>query len=201
MEFFKNFIIFYSKIGRFDSPDHPLYVPDDNLEYKDDWYNAEFNFLENEVQHYWPRLPWHDSYCRIEGPLVKDILFCYEDRWKAYFHSHFLFDSSTLNLDRKFGNFHAQLFRSVVANATTSKCGQNGVQIAFLNAIRRAENFIYIESQYFQGGSNHWSEYTNVGCINRVPLEIAEKICDKIAKNEPFYVYVLLPMFPGYFLN
>lgn len=156
--------------------------------------------MEDEKQALWPRLPWHDTYCKIEGPVVADLIHSFEDRWKAYFLPDFLFDldSSPLTLNSEQGKFFSQTFRSITDTATSSKQFQRGVHIAFLNAIRKAEKFIFMESQYFQGSSNYWSNFKNVGCLNLVPLEISKKICEKIENNEDFFVYILIPMYPGF---
>jgi len=63
-----------------------------------------------------------------------------------------------------------------------------------IHHIRRAEHFIYIESQYFMGSSFMWPKDRSVKCGNMIAAEIAYKICEKIAAREPFVVYIMLPM-------
>jgi len=54
----------------------------------------------------------------------------------------------------------------------------------------------YIESQYFLSSSHWWTNEKNrsVKCSNGIAIELALKICEKIAKGERFAVYILLPM-------
>ncbi|GBG88991.1 hypothetical protein CBR_g48601 [Chara braunii] len=73
---------------------------------------------------------------------------------------------------------------------------ERSVQDAYINAIRRAQHFIYIENQYFMGSSYMWRTFMNAGCNNLIPAEIALKIADKIRENERFAVYIVIPMFP-----
>mmetsp|Transcript_34445 Transcript_34445/g.83349 ORF Transcript_34445/g.83349 Transcript_34445/m.83349 type:complete len:864 (-) Transcript_34445:285-2876(-) len=70
----------------------------------------------------------------------------------------------------------------------------NSIHLTNIHHIRRAEHFIYIESQYFMGSSFMWSKDNSVKCGNMIAAEIALKICDKVAAKEPFAVYILLPM-------
>jgi len=69
------------------------------------------------------------------------------------------------------------------------------VQCAYVHNIRRAKRFLYIENQYFMGSSHFWTE-ARQGCNNIIPIEIAEKISTKILHNEPFHVYINIPMWP-----
>ncbi|GBG71699.1 hypothetical protein CBR_g9111 [Chara braunii] len=68
---------------------------------------------------------------------------------------------------------------------------ETSVYHAYVGAIRQAEAFLYIESQYFIG-SAPWEEGKDVP----VPLEIALKIARKIQAGQQFAVYVLIPMWP-----
>ena len=96
----------------------------------------------------------------------------------------------------------------------------SSIHMTNIHHIRRAKHFIYIESQYFMGSSFMWSNDNNAKCGNLIAAEvrntfvleccviedrsepthlrfhhqIALKICEKIAADEPFAVYILLPM-------
>jgi len=70
----------------------------------------------------------------------------------------------------------------------------DSIHISMIHHIRRAEHFIYIESQYFMGSSFMWPKDRSVKCGNMIAAEIAYKICEKIAAREPFVVYIMLPM-------
>ena len=61
----------------------------------------------------------------------------------------------------------------------------------------QATDFIYIENQYFLGGSGEW-QANNVEdiCNNLIPIEIALKIAEKIREKKRFAAYITIPLFP-----
>ncbi|CAO2829483.1 unnamed protein product [Amaranthus hypochondriacus] len=111
-------------------------------------------------------------------------------------------------------NWHVQVFRSIdsgslrgfpksvqLAKAQNLECAKNlvidkSIQTAYIQAIRSAQHFIYIENQYFLGSSYAWPSYKNAGADNLIPMELALKISSKIRAKERFAVYVVIPMWP-----
>ncbi|KAL9395155.1 hypothetical protein Peur_014440 [Populus x canadensis] len=111
-------------------------------------------------------------------------------------------------------NWHVQVFRSIDSGSLKGfpkdvyraekqnlVCAKNmvidkSIQTAYVQAIRLAQHFIYIENQYFLGSSFAWSEYKNAGAENLIPMELALKIASKIRAMERFAVYVVIPMWP-----
>lgn len=111
-------------------------------------------------------------------------------------------------------NWHVQIFRSIdsgsvkgfprtadVAQAQHLTCSKSlvidkSIQTAYIQAIRSAKNFIYIENQYFIGSSYAWPSYKDAGAENLIPVELALKIASKIRAGERFSVYVVIPMWP-----
>ncbi|KAL9676437.1 hypothetical protein QQ045_004651 [Rhodiola kirilowii] len=75
-----------------------------------------------------------------------------------------------------------------------------GIQDAYINAIRRAKNFIYIENQYFLGSSYDWKSkdinISDIGALHLIPKELSLKIMSKIEAGERFTVYIVIPMWP-----
>ena len=67
---------------------------------------------------------------------------------------------------------------------------------AYVQNIRNAQNFIYIENQYFMGSSYAWLQDDETNCTHVIPFEITQKIVQKITKNERFCAYICIPMFP-----
>ncbi|KAG6428707.1 hypothetical protein SASPL_112963 [Salvia splendens] len=110
--------------------------------------------------------------------------------------------------------WNVQVFRSIDSNSVrgfpkdpikaTEKnlmCGKNvfidmSIHTAYVKAIRAAQHFIYIESQYFLGSSYSWSTCQNLGANNLIPMEIALKIAKKIRARERFAAYIIVPMWP-----
>ncbi|XP_027913396.1 phospholipase D delta [Vigna unguiculata] len=111
-------------------------------------------------------------------------------------------------------NWHVQIFRSIdsgslkgfpkhvdVALSQNLICAKSlvidkSIQTAYIEAIRSAQHFIYIENQYFIGSSYAWPSYKDAGADNLIPMELALKIASKIRAKERFAVYVVLPMWP-----
>ncbi|KAL3630134.1 hypothetical protein CASFOL_023118 [Castilleja foliolosa] len=111
-------------------------------------------------------------------------------------------------------NWHVQIFRSIdsgsvrgfpkfydEAQAQNLVCSKNlvidgSIQTAYIQAIRSAQHFIYIENQYFLGSSYAWPSYKDAGADHLIPMELAMKIASKIRANERFAVYVVVPMWP-----
>lgn len=111
-------------------------------------------------------------------------------------------------------NWHVQIFRSIDSGSlkgfpkTSDVCeAQNlissksqvidkSIQTAYIQAIRSAQHFIYIENQYFIGSSYAWPSYKDAGADNLIPMELALKIASKIRAGERFAVYIVIPMWP-----
>ncbi|PSS36579.1 Phospholipase D delta like [Actinidia chinensis var. chinensis] len=111
-------------------------------------------------------------------------------------------------------NWHVQIFRSIDSGSVKGfprtidgvqkqnlVCSKHlvidkSIQTAYIQAIRSAKHFIYIENQYFIGSSYAWPSYKDAGADNLVPMELALKITSKIKAKERFAVYVVIPMWP-----
>lgn len=110
--------------------------------------------------------------------------------------------------------WNVQVFRSIdsgsvkgfpktvnLVKAQHLDCSKNlvidrSIQAAYIQAIRSAQHFIYIENQYFIGSSYAWPSYKNAGADNLIPMELALKIASKIRAKERFAVYVVIPLWP-----
>ncbi|GBF94843.1 phospholipase D gamma [Raphidocelis subcapitata] len=76
------------------------------------------------------------------------------------------------------------------------KVVDRSIQAAYVQAIRRAKRYIYIENQYFLGSSHLWDGDKDAAAVHLVPAELALKLEAKIRAREPFRVYVVLPLWP-----
>ncbi|XP_048322250.2 phospholipase D alpha 1 [Ziziphus jujuba] len=96
--------------------------------------------------------------------------------------------------------FHHNVFFNLGLVNGKDHAIERSIQDAYINAIRRAKNFIYIENQYFLGSSFGWNTQGHnlgkVGAWNLIPKELSLKIVSKIEAGERFTVYVVIPMFP-----
>ncbi|KAL7641190.1 UNVERIFIED_CONTAM: hypothetical protein RMT77_008328 [Armadillidium vulgare] len=196
--------------GRFDIPEHPLFITLDN-DHKDDFYNS----LYVSKTQYGPREPWHDIHCRLEGPVTQDLLSNFIERWnkQGIPKKNVPINANLENkkiIYRIPERWNVQIFRSINSDsATFESCTKpkglsvkkerifdNSIQRAYIHHIRRAKKYIYMENQYFMGSSHEWLDCREAHVENLVPLEIAAHIEGKIRKGERFTAYILVPMFP-----
>lgn len=209
--------------GRYDTPFHSLFRTLDTAHH-DDFHQP--NYADGAITKGGPREPWHDIHSKLEGPIAWDVLFNFEQRWKKQGGKDLLVNLQDINIippspvtfpdDQE--TWNVQLFRSIDGGAafgfpeTPEEAAQAGlvsgkdniidrsIQDAYINAIRRAKNFIYIENQYFLGSSFGWDssdiKVEDIGALHLIPKELSLKIVSKIEAGERFTVYVIVPMWP-----
>uniref|UniRef100_A0A7N2RDQ2 phospholipase D n=1 Tax=Quercus lobata TaxID=97700 RepID=A0A7N2RDQ2_QUELO len=102
-------------------------------------------------------------------------------------------------------NWHIQVFRSIDSESLKTHPArttdqnliiEKSIQSAYIQAIRSAQHFIYIENQFFIGSSYAWPSHKDAGANNLIPMELALKIASKIRAKERFAVYIVIPMQP-----
>lgn len=199
--------------GRWDIPEHPLY---DTIltEHKGDVYNKVVSVSEK----FGPRQPWHDIHSRLEGKIALDVFKNFAERWQKQVSSKLdgkmldlaksIFDEDDEEIPKRAVSWNVQLFRSIncdsakfdkVAYVTLRERKGRGfddsIHRAYVHQIRRAENYLYIENQYFLGSSHAWTPAMDIA-EHLIPLEITNRIREKINAGERFAVYVIIPMFP-----
>ncbi|KAE9608361.1 putative phospholipase D [Lupinus albus] len=209
--------------GRYDTPLHSIFKTLGTTHHND---FHQPNFKGASIAKGGPREPWHDIHCRLEGPIAWDVLINFEQRWKKQGKKNV----SLVQLDDIFipqaqeifpedkETWNVQLFRSIDGGAAyglsnthedAARYGlltcegqviEHSIQDAYINAIRRAKNFIYIENQYFLGSSFSWNsddlQVEEVGALHLIPKELSLKIVSKIEAGERFNVYIVIPMWP-----
>ncbi|XP_022893430.1 phospholipase D alpha 1-like [Olea europaea var. sylvestris] len=214
--------------GRYDTQFHSLFRTLDTAHH-DDFHQA--NFRGATINRGGPREPWHDIHCRLEGPAAWDVLFNFEQRWRKQGGKDLLLElhelqkilipPSPVMYPDDHETWNVQVFRSIDGGAAfgfpeepenAARSGlvsgkdniiDRSIQDAYIYAIRRAKNFIYIENQYFLGSSFSWYSTDikdeDVGALHLIPKELSLKIVSKIEAGERFTVYIVLPMWPeGY---
>lgn len=211
--------------GRYDTQFHSLFRTLDTAHH-DDFHQP--NYPGASITKGGPREPWHDIHSRLEGPIAWDVLFNFEQRWKKQGGKDLLLNLRELDdviippspatFPDDHETWNVQLFRSIDGGAAfgfpdtpeeAAKAGlvsgkdniiDRSIQDAYIHAIRRAKNFIYIENQYFLGSSFSWRsddiKVEDVGCLHLIPKELSLKIVSKIEAGERFTVYVVVPMWP-----
>ncbi|KAG5008836.1 hypothetical protein JHK87_017351 [Glycine soja] len=211
--------------GRYDTAFHSLFRTLDTAHH-DDFHQP--NFPGAVITKGGPREPWHDIHSRLEGPIAWDVLFNFEQRWRKQGGKDVLvplreledviISPSPVTFLEDHETWNVQLFRSIDGGAAfgfpetpedAARAGlisgkdniiDRSIQDAYINAIRRAKNFIYIENQYFLGSSFAWSaddiKPEDIGALHLIPKELSLKIVSKIEAGERFAVYVVVPMWP-----
>ncbi|XP_073292022.1 phospholipase D alpha 1 [Primulina huaijiensis] len=211
--------------GRYDTPFHSLFRTLDTAHH-DDFHQP--NYTEAAITKGGPREPWHDIHSRLEGPIAWDVLFNFEQRWRKQGGKDLLLNIRELDdvivppspvmYPDDHETWNVQLFRSIDGGAAfgfpdapeeAARAGlvsgkdniiDRSIQDAYVHAIRRAKNFIYIENQYFLGSSFGWEsndiKVEDIGALHLIPKELSLKIISKIEAGERFTVYVVVPMWP-----
>ncbi|XP_028791513.1 phospholipase D alpha 1 [Neltuma alba] len=211
--------------GRYDTPFHSLFRTLDTAHH-DDFHQP--NFPGAAITKGGPREPWHDIHSRLEGPIAWDVLFNFEQRWRKQGGKDVLVQlrelqdviipPSPVMFPDDHETWNVQLFRSIDEGAAfgfpetpedAAKAGlisgkdniiDRSIQDAYIHAIRRAKDFIYIENQYFLGSSFAWSpegiKPEDINALHVIPKELSLKIVSKIEAGERFTVYVVIPMWP-----
>lgn len=129
-----------------------------------------------KLPHYRPR---HDFMTEIVGPLVTDVQSNFVQRWnqaKAA-GAEFAVHATTLPdpaLNHAAGKISAQVARTMPAYPATP-AGEHGVLDLYTRAIRNAEQYIYIEDQYFRSQA------------------IAAELAAAIQRNEQLIVIAVAP--------
>lgn len=112
------------------------------------------------------------------------------------------------------GRFTCQILRSITRphwedkNATAYSNANGGrkefkwthngdseasIMRSYINSIENAEKYIYIETQYFITGGSMWGRQT---VANPLALNLGNRAGAKGKANEPFHIYLIIPMFP-----
>ncbi|XP_042488659.1 phospholipase D alpha 4 [Macadamia integrifolia] len=193
--------------GRYDTEEHSLFRTLNTGSHAQDFY--QINVVGASLLKGGPREPWHDTHACITGEAAWDVLANFEQRWTKQCDPSLLIPTGTIpdlihqpslkNVDSE-RDWKVQVFRSIDhASATTlpnDVSVECSIHEAYVEAIRRAERFIYIENQYFIGGCHFWEKDKHCGCRNLIPVEIALKVVNKIKARERFAVYIVIPMWP-----
>ncbi|XP_063885233.1 phospholipase D1-like isoform X2 [Scylla paramamosain] len=171
--------------------------------------NLDEPFKDIVDRHQTPRMPWHDIGLFVEGAAARDVARHFIQRWNAvktekakpnhsypyllprtYSKESFL--SSNL---RPRHRVKCQVVRSVGKWSAGVDDIEASIFSAYVDLIRRAKHYIYIENQFFITRSNV-DEQKEVS--NYIGYEIVQRIVEAHRKGEAFRVYILLPLLPAF---
>ncbi|XP_071686018.1 phospholipase D alpha 4 [Rutidosis leptorrhynchoides] len=188
--------------GRYDTEQHSLFKNLNTEQQAHDFYQTSISGAS--VTKGGPREPWHDAHASVTGEAARDIMHNFEQRWVKQFDPALLVSVDTITdlantSTQTERDWNVQVFRSIDHESISHPQNnfiERSIYEAYVEAIRRAEKFIYIENQYFIGGYHLWEKDQHSGCRNLIPIEIALKVVNKIKAKERFAVYILIPMWP-----
>ncbi|KVH92965.1 hypothetical protein Ccrd_005005 [Cynara cardunculus var. scolymus] len=195
--------------GRYDTEEHSLFRTLNTESQAQDFYQTSIS--GSSLHRGGPREPWHDAHACIMGEAAWDIMRNFEQRWLKQADPTLLIPVNTIvdlanepitstTTTQTERNWKVQVFRSIdhlsISHLQSNFTVEQSIHEAYVEAIRRAERFIYIENQYFIGGCHLWEKDQHSGCRNLIPIEIALKVAKKIKSKERFAVYILIPMWP-----
>ncbi|KAL6972727.1 Phospholipase D alpha 4 [Sarracenia purpurea var. burkii] len=193
--------------GRYDTEEHSLFRTLNTEAHCHDFYQTSLGGAS--LNRGGPRQPWHDAHACIIGEAAWDVLKNFEQRWRNQCDPSLLVPLSTLSKlchqpippsTSKERDWKVQVFRSIdhvsARQMHINFTVEQSIHEAYVEAIRRAERFLYIENQYFIGGCHLWEKDQHCGCRNLIPIEIALKVASKIKVKERFAVYIVIPMWP-----
>ncbi|XP_028173294.1 phospholipase D1 [Ostrinia furnacalis] len=179
-----------------------------------DFNNLDLPFVDLVDRNTTPRMPWHDVGVMVQGAAARDVARHFIQRWnaiklekarqnisypyllpKSYTNIKPLQDlNHKLNVD--INNMTCQVLRSV----SSWSCGfldpdtvEQSIHEAYVNTITSAQNYIYIENQFFITLSR-----TNPNVRNQIGEALFNRIMSAHNKQETFRVFVVMPLLPGF---
>ena len=204
--------------GRFDSIDHPLCDTGDDVIWPGlDYSNPRIRDFRNVQQHEaqlldrncFPRMPWHDVHCQVYGDAALDISRHFIQRWNFIKseksmhkedHIPFLtprtnFTAEEVNQNHFLGTCSVQILRSV-SEWSTGIPPEISIYESYINLIKNAKHFIYIENQFFISKASSGNGSTPVR--NRIIEALADRIVKAHKEQQKFRVIVMMPLLPAF---
>eukprot|EP00092_Neocalanus_flemingeri_P001909 GFUD01002039.1.p1 GENE.GFUD01002039.1~~GFUD01002039.1.p1 ORF type:complete len:520 (+),score=140.89 GFUD01002039.1:49-1560(+) len=196
--------------GRYDTPEHPLFKSITGKHQNDFYQNSAVGVSAAHG----PRQPWQDIHSKVKGNIAWDVMTNFVERWTKQVSgksgSIYLITPDEFEMDEDVGDWNVQLLRSITDDSATfsdvmklytltikkSRKIEDSIAKGYIQAIRAAEHFIYIENQYFLGSAYAWAKDNQINCHHTIPAEITEKIVDKIFDGESFCAYIVIPLHP-----
>lgn len=164
---------------------------------------------------------WHDCHARIDGEVVLNAFDMIHARWdcvknknpqdehasrQLYTMRDEIQESLNKKLEHRTANPHKKMHLLCAVQKKywgaahewplSSQENTQEIQSAYLDAVKRAERFIYMETQFFVGNRLHKNQIDTIESDNHVVAAIVAKIIEKIKSGEDFHFYCQLPYRP-----
>ncbi|KAG7199959.1 hypothetical protein KM043_014388 [Ampulex compressa] len=160
-----------------------------------------------------PRMPWHDIGVMVQGAAARDVARHFIQRWNAVkmekakinpcypfllpkSYNSFKTYSPFIEEAAKY-NVKCQVLRSVSswsAGFLDSETLEQSIQEAYINAISKAERYIYIENQFFIT----LASVERTAVKNRIGETLLKRILRAHREGAVFKVFVVMPLLPGF---
>lgn len=178
--------------GRWDNESHAV-VHSKKPQFADDIYNP--CIPEAEMSGISPRMPWHDVHMRFTGPSVADVARNFVERWNNERKPTWAGNEGELAAPAApsggGGRHQIQIVRSASPKSiSTQKTVQSNIHEVYLKAIQGAQDFIYIENQFFTSKC----EMKNCPILNDVASTLYARIKAAIEADQKFRVIVVVPV-------
>ncbi|KAK9728794.1 hypothetical protein K7432_000759 [Basidiobolus ranarum] len=203
--------------GRFDTHSHRLadyhYDPSDNTWPGQDYSNPRVKDFSDVSQYYQElinrkyvaRMPWHDIALCITGPPVEDVERHFVDRWNFIKNEKgmqkkdmpflsYVFKEKNADYETPKGNCKVQVLRSSGQWSSGIET-EHSIYTAYLENIRNAKHFIYIENQFFVSST---SDNDNYEIKNKIAQALVERIIRANQERSKFRVIVAMPLLPAF---
>ncbi len=192
-------------LGRLDDQRH-VCVDEDKLKslwIGKDYYNpayvpitrVELPFEDSLDRAIHPRMPWHDVHGVTDGAAAQDVARAFIERWNHHKDDlakdasyPYLVPSDACCARR--GHMKVKVLRSICKWSSGVSEKEASIYAAYLDVIKRAEHFVYIENQFFI------SSLAGPDVQNEIVKTLLERILSAMKHKETFRVVVLLPVTP-----
>ncbi|XP_078037122.1 phospholipase D isoform X2 [Augochlora pura] len=160
-----------------------------------------------------PRMPWHDVGVMVQGASARDVARHFIQRWNAIkMEKAKLNPSYPFLLPKSYSdcrsyapfinlsdvhNTQCQVLRSVSswsAGFLDSETLEQSIQEAYIDAISKAERYIYIENQFFITLASMQRNTVK----NRIGETLLKRIKRAHREGAVFRVFVIMPLLPGF---
>lgn len=174
-----------------------------------DFNNLELPYQDLVDRTRTPRMPWHDIGCVVQGAAARDVARHFIMRWNAMKLEKCKLNPAYPYLlpkaykdfaptwdvpDTRLFNVSAQIVRSVShwsAGFMDVDLWEASIHEAYVDAIAKAQHFIYIENQFF-------ISLASMQVKNQVGDAIFKRILRAHREGTKFKVFVVLPLLPGF---
>ncbi|XP_059486172.1 phospholipase D2 isoform X2 [Neocloeon triangulifer] len=177
-----------------------------------DFVDLESPFSDSINREQTPRMPWHDIGVMVQGLAARDVARHFIQRWNAIKlekaknkseYPNLLPKANELNanvlplISKRLPRVTCQIVRSVSywsASFLNANAIEQSIHEAYIDAIRNASHYIYIENQFFI--TQVKPEEGKVE--NKINQALFDRIIAAHQKKENFRVIVVMPLLPAF---